>query len=265
MISTEFKGGMRCGFGYLVLLALAAFFNPSQICPSLAHEPERLPVSASECHVPDSVAWSTDFARSQAPRLLHEPEFRIVVLGSSSTAGFGASSSKTSFVEQFHRAIDARSPRRVRIFNAGVPGDTTADMMRRLQKDVLDRKPGLVIWQTGVNDAIKRIPVDLFSPEVAQGIDEMKSRAIAIILIDQQEVIGASHTHQYNAYVSALHKIGREKQVALHQRYRVMHYLAERREGGLQSLLGRDGLHMNDYTHRCIGELLASGIVRLLG
>jgi lysophospholipase L1-like esterase len=185
-------------------------------------------------------------------------------LGSSSTAGTGATSSQASFVEQFHRALGAQSHRRIRVFNAGVRGDTAADMLRRLRKDVIDRKPALVVWQTGVNDALRRVPIDRFSSELAQGIAEMKSRAIPVILLDQQDFIGAEQTPDYHAYVNVIRDLAQQKQVSLLQRYRVMRYLSERRHGGLRSLLA-DGLHMNDFAHRCIGELLATNVGRLLG
>jgi lysophospholipase L1-like esterase len=245
-------------------LALVVILASSHVAPLSAVGPERSPTSAV-CHVPDTVAWSGNFAASLQRALTLEPEVRIVVLGSSSTAGTGASSAQTSFVEQFQRALGAQSHRRVHVFNAGVRGDTTADMLRRLRKDVIDRKPALVIWQTGVNDALRRVPIDRFSRELAQGIAEMKSRGVPVILLDQQDFIGAEKTPDYYAYVNVIQGIAQQKQVTLLQRYRVMRYLSERRDGGLRSLLGRDGLHMNDFAHRCIGELLAANIGRLLG
>lgn len=243
--------------------ALVVILASSPLAPLSAVGPEGSATSAV-CHVPDTVAWSGKFAASLQRALTTEPEVRIVVLGSSSTAGTGASSSQMSFVEQFHRALGAQSHRRIRVFNAGVRGDTTADMLRRLRKDVIDRKPALVVWQTGVNDALKRVPIDRFSSELAQGIAELKSRAIPVILLDQQDFIGAEQTPDYHAYVNVIRDLAQQEQVSLLQRYRVMRYLSERRHGGLRSLLA-DGLHMNDFAHRCIGELLATNVGRLLG
>jgi acyl-CoA thioesterase I len=258
---------MRHGFGTLLAhgFALAAILVSSQIAPLLAADHERDASRPAACLVPESVAWAGDVTDPLRHRLTDEQEVRIVVLGSSSTAGTGASSLQTSFVEQFKRAIGARSRRSIRVFNAGVAGDTTADMLRRLPKDVIARKPALVIWQTGVNDALKRVPIDRFGRELTLGIAELKTRAIPVILLDQQDFIGAAQTPNYAAYVAAVRNIAEQNQATLLQRFRVMRYLSRQRDGGLQSLLAKDGLHMNDFAHRCIGELLAASIGRLLG
>jgi lysophospholipase L1-like esterase len=77
--------------------------------------------------------------------------------------------------------------------------------------------------------------------------------------------LGAAKLPNFAGYVSEIEIAAREERVTLLQRYRVMRYLSQQRAGGLGSLLDTDGLHMNDYTHKCIGELLAAGIGRILG
>lgn len=249
----------------VVWLALLVALTTSQITPLHAASPTRAFPGSDACRVPDSVAWAGEFAAPLAQKVPLDSEVRIVVLGSSSTAGTGASSQQTSFVERFYHAIDAQTDRRVRVINAGVSGNTTTDMLRRLRKDVIDRQPALVIWQTGVNDALQGVPIDRFARELAQGIAQIKTQNIPLVLVDQQDFIGAAQLPNYDAYVAVIGKIAHREQVTVLQRYRVMQYLSKQRDGGLQSLLVKDGLHMNDFAHQCIGELLAAGIGRLLG
>jgi acyl-CoA thioesterase-1 len=232
----------------------------------LAAKSRQLAATPSECRVPNVVAWggASVIKLRQVPA--EQPEVRVVFLGSSSTAGAGASSLQRSFVAQFDYALGGRIPSgRVQVFNAGINGDTTADMLRRLRTDVLSRRPAVVIWQTGINDVLQGVPVDKFRRELTSGIAELESRAIQVVLIDQQDFIGAAKLPNFAVYVSAIESVARQTRVTLLQRYRVMRYLSQQRAGGLASLLNSDGLHMNDYTHKCIGELLAARIGRILG
>ncbi len=69
----------------------------------------------------------------------------IICFGDSLTFGTGASPGK-SYPEVLEKLI-ARP-----VINAGIPGDTTKTARARLQKDVLQRKPGIVIITLGGND-----------------------------------------------------------------------------------------------------------------
>ena len=43
------------------------------------------------------------------------------------------------------------------VINAGVPGDTTAGGLRRIDEDVLDNDPYLVIVELGANDYLRNL------------------------------------------------------------------------------------------------------------
>ena len=70
---------------------------------------------------------------------------RIVAFGDSLTYGTGASSGQ-DYPSQLSKMISRP------VINAGVPGDTTATALRRLEKDVLAYSPDLVLITLGGND-----------------------------------------------------------------------------------------------------------------
>lgn len=258
----QMTNGHRALTAWLVLISWAL----CPAAPASAADTRQPEATSLACRVPDLVAWgaASDVRLRNVP--VEQPEVRIVFLGSSSTAGVGASTRQRSFVAQFDHALRGQTlSGRVQIFNAGINGDTTADMLRRLRTDVLSRQPAVVIWQMGVNDVLEGVPIDQFRRELTSGIAELTSRAIQVILIDPQDFIGAAKLPNFSGYVSTIESTARQTRVTLLQRYRVMRYLSQQRAGGLVSLLDPDGLHMNDYTHKCIGELLAAGIGRILG
>jgi len=250
------------GIWLAIVLAVAAP-EPAAIAQA---ERAGLPIlQTAECQVPDTVAWSRPLLSDSPASQVALPELIVVALGSSSTVGVGASSAQNGFVAQFVRAFETRTGgRRIHVINAGVNGDTAANMRKRLHTDVLDRKPAVVIWQTGTNDALQQVPVLQFRQDLTDGIAELKSRSINIVLVDQQNFTRASAVKDFASYVRAVEDVAQQENVTLLHRYRVMRYLSERRSGGIQSLLASDRLHMNDVAHRCIGELLADGIGRLL-
>lgn len=69
----------------------------------------------------------------------------IVCFGDSLTYGTGAREGM-SYPDQLSQRIGRP------IINAGVPGDTTASALNRLDTDVLDHKPGMVLITLGGND-----------------------------------------------------------------------------------------------------------------
>lgn len=48
----------------------------------------------------------------------------------------------------------------MQVINAGVSGNTTADALSRLKKDVIDQNPRLVIVELGGNDFLRGLPED---------------------------------------------------------------------------------------------------------
>ena len=69
----------------------------------------------------------------------------IVCFGDSLTSGIGASKGM-DYPSQLSKMTNKP------VINAGVPGDTTAGALRRLQRDVLSKNPDIVLITLGGND-----------------------------------------------------------------------------------------------------------------
>jgi acyl-CoA thioesterase I len=100
---------------------------------------------------------------------------QIVCFGDSLTAGTGAARGK-EYPAQLSRLI--RRP----VINAGVPGDTTAEGLARLERDVLDRSPRLVLITLGGNDLKNGVSRDAAFGNLRQIVDRIHGAgALAII------------------------------------------------------------------------------------
>ncbi len=84
-------------------------------------------------------------------RNAHPGGENIICFGDSLTYGTGASQGM-DYPSQLAGLTGSR------VVNAGVPGDTTRDALRRLEKDVLSRSPRIVLITLGGNDLKNRVP-----------------------------------------------------------------------------------------------------------
>ncbi len=92
---------------------------------------------------------------SQTAQLLAEARepVRIVCFGDSITGAYYHSGNRRAWPEMLKVALNRLYPKAdVTVFNAGVSGNTSAQGLARMQKDVLDRKPHLVVVMFGMND-----------------------------------------------------------------------------------------------------------------
>lgn len=101
-----------------------------------------------------------------APRILGREKLTVVCLGDSVTMGVGAPEGQ-SYPDQLQGLMDARYGRGVvRVINAGIGGNTSAQGLARLETDVLAQKPEVVLINFGLNDSSKNGPQEYrCSPE----------------------------------------------------------------------------------------------------
>jgi len=103
----------------------------------------------------------------------------IVVLGDSLSFGYGA--------ETNHGYIGVLQKRLgVEFVNKGVNGDTSKMALDRLQKDVLELKPALVIVELGGNDFMQKVPLDETFANLDQIISRIQAQQTPVLLIGVQ-------------------------------------------------------------------------------
>ena len=111
----------------------------------------------SGCNVSlDQVRLANPLARF-AQRLVSEEPITIVAIGSSSTAGAGASSAAASYPNRLAVELKQHFPNHsITVINRGVGGEEFGDMLKRFDTGVLAEHPDLVLWQLGTNSVIRR-------------------------------------------------------------------------------------------------------------
>jgi acyl-CoA thioesterase-1 len=102
----------------------------------------------------------------------------IICFGDSITRGQGAEL-LDSYPEVLGQLITAKT-----VINSGVSGDTTATALKRLQKDVLKKKPFLVIIELGGNDFLQQVPREETLKNLETMIVAIQAGGAAVALCD---------------------------------------------------------------------------------
>ena len=101
----------------------------------------------------------------------------VVALGDSLTYGYGANP-KTAYPTVLAELS------KWNVVNAGVNGDTSADVLTRVN-EITEQNPDLVLLGVGGNDVLQRISPDTTRANIIATIDTLQSNNIDVVLISE--------------------------------------------------------------------------------
>lgn len=139
-------------------------------------------------------------------------------------------------------------------------GHTVPDLLKRLDNDVLTKKPTIVVIQIGCNDA-RRIPKDAFKAGLEELIDRLQKTNIQVIQCSLTSV-GEKHdgTNKDDAKLEAFAQVARdvakEKKVPLNDLRKafVAYWKKNNPDNMDKGFLTYDGNHFNDTGHQFVAE-----------
>jgi lysophospholipase L1-like esterase len=91
-----------------------------------------------------------------------DESFRVVAFGSSNTELSWWSNGRHNWVDWLYINFRANIGRNVTVINQGISGDTTQQLLDRINRDVLSFQPSMVIITIGGNDASKGISLSQY-------------------------------------------------------------------------------------------------------
>lgn len=191
----------------------------------------------------------------------------IVAFGSSSTEGYGSTAPEFTYpnrlAAQLHRAYPSAN---ITVLNRGKGGEDAPEMMARLQSEVINSKPDLVIWQVGTNAVLRNLDPGETGKMVEDGVARIQAAGADLVLVDPQySPLVNTRPEGTSKMVSLLHKVAELRKVGIFPRFEVMKEWHEGQQMSFDSFVIADGLHMNDWGYACFAQLLGDNIIKSVG
>lgn len=172
--------------------------------------------------------------------------YKILLFGDSLIYGYGVGKGQ-GLVPRMESFFKQRGYN-ITFINAGVPGHTSAQGLRRLSSTLDKYAPNMVILALGGNDVLRRIPPSQTRKNIDKMLSIIRSKQIPTILSAVQ-----AFPHYPSGYVESFNAIYPE----LAQKYNVNLYpffLVD--TYGKKNLMQRDGIHPNAAGYKVIAEKL---------
>ena len=179
----------------------------------------------------------------------------VLFLGTSLTAGLGLDAD-SAYPQQIQRKIDSVGLA-YQTVNAGVSGETSAGLLRRLDW-VLQAPAGVIVVETGANDGLRGQPVEGTKATIGAVLTRIaKERPEAKVVLVQMEAppnMGADYTRAFHAMFPAL---------AAEHRVTLLPFLLDGVAGRVELNQG-DGVHPNDVGERMVALNVWRGLEPIL-
>jgi acyl-CoA thioesterase I len=196
-----------------------------------------------------------------AQKLATNQAITIVAIGSSSTAGAGASSPTASYPSRLATELKLRFPNNsITVLNRGVNGEEVGDMLKRFDSAVVAAKPDLVLWQIGTNSVIRDQVMSNNDASIRNGLNIIRSLGADVVLIDPQfapKVIVKPEAERMVELIAATAKL---EDADLFHRFSLMKHWIEVDHMPFETFVSPDGLHMNDWSYACMAKGLGLAI-----
>ena len=190
---------------------------------------------------------------------------RIIFFGDSLTALAGQESHKQHVSKGYVRIVreklqETHKDKNIEVDWVATGGHTVPDLLARLDKDVLAKKPTIVVVQIGCNDA-RRIPKDKFKAGLEELIDRLRKADVQVIQCSLTSV-GEKHDGtnkddtKLEEFAQVARDVARQKGVPLNDLRKafVDHWKKSNPDNKPSGILTYDGNHFNQAGHQFVAE-----------
>ena len=200
----------------------------------------------------------------QAAEIAVKDGQKIAFMGDSITqAGAGPK----GYVTLVMRGLEANGVKAISI-PAGISGHKSNDMLGRLERDVLSKKPDWMTLSCGVNDVwhgANGVALDQYQKNIVQIVDRCQAAGVKVVILTST-MIGEDQPNPNNqklvAYNEFLRELAKEKKCLLADLNADMQAaIAKVGPDKKGNLLTSDGVHMNPAGN----VMMASGVLKAVG
>lgn len=194
-------------------------------------------------------------------KLLANQPVKIICFGDSVTGVYYHTGGRRAYTAMVAAALEEAYPEaEVTAINAGISGNTTADGLRRIEKDVLAHEPDLVTVMFGLNDMV-RVPIPDFKVNLGQIVKRCREAGAEVLLCTPNSVISTSSRRigTLVEYCEAIREVAAEHETPLCDVHATFEALRNRDPVAWRLTLS-DEIHPNMDGHKLIAETICLAI-----
>jgi hypothetical protein len=212
----------------------------------------------ANCEVPDSLLATESSLNKVAEAFKSSHPLDILVVGSRSSTITASESS--AYPARLQLALKEKLPSvPVNLSVELQPRKSAEEVASSLAKLVEDKKPTLVIWQTGTVDAMRSTDPEDFRGAVDEGVVALQNAGADVVLMNLQYSPRTETMISAPPYLDSMRAVAQQHDVPLFDRFAMMQHWNDQGEFDLFS--SSHGIELARRVHDCIGRALAKFIV----
>ena len=216
-----------------------------------------------ECASPTELTQLSRPLKRVAERLSLNEQITILAIGSSSTEGYGASGAEFTYPSRLAVEMKTLLPKAdIRVLNRGVGGEDAREMLARLDREMTEAKPDLVLWQVGTNALLHEQGVGPQASLIRTGLRRIHESGADAVLIDPQYAPKVLRDPDAKPMVALLARVADEAGISIFRRFALMQFWHEQRNIAFADILSPDLFHMNDWSYGCFATSLAGALTK---
>ena len=180
---------------------------------------------------------------------------RVVAFGSSNTELHWHSLGHFNWFSWLSSAMREWIGRHITTINSGIGGETSKDLLKRIDRDVLSFNPDIVIITIGGNDTWKDLTIQEYQDFLTQTIEKIKDiKALPVLqtyyclLYNQMDKV----FQRFPEIVEVNRKLSKEMEIPLIDQYKYFSPFYENNPKNYTKIM-LDGLHVNPLGNAIMG------------
>lgn len=221
---------------------------------------------APSCAFPDDLALTDMRLPAVRADVSDKRRLTILTVGGSSTAGLAARGPEFTYPARLAVHLREALPDvAVTVTNRGQPAGSTRSRVDRLQKDLAEVKPDLVIWAPGSSEAGMSEDPDNFVSSLREGLDRIHAAGADVLFIDLQYAPSIARVLNLGQYNGAIAGVANEADVPVLRRSELMRRWNDDGTFDLDNAPPAQRVPAIRHLFDCIAEGIAKGVVEAAG
>jgi lysophospholipase L1-like esterase len=228
--------------------------SPPPADSSQSSSPDKSPT----CDVPPHLLTTDSALTKVADAVKNSQPLNILVVGSRSSSI--TASEASAYPARLQEMLKEKLP--AVAVNVSVelrPKKTAEEIAAELPKLMEDKKPTLVIWQTGTVDAMRSIDPDDFRSAIDAGVVALQKAGADVILMNLQYSPRTESMISASPYLDTMRVVAQQYDVPLFDRFAIMQQWND--SGDFDLFSASHGLELAKRVHDCLGRALSTFVL----